>query len=142
MVVRYGMWRFCLEKFAATHGLGLGAGGHALHLQELTGKPSIDFGHSLWLDILWQFGFIGVGLWLWFVWRLVRSFRYYIRETRDPLLQPLLYATAGALVSFAVHASIDFHFKLNIPWIILGLATGIMCTIADSKANRGRLQDV
>lgn len=141
--LRRRLWEHALERFVDTRGLGIGAGGIAEEIAQMTATTlgsdsyvsALDHPHSYMIYILAELGVVGLAIVLWLIWSLICSLRHEIINTRDPTLRALLYGISGACISLGVHSLVDFDLRFRLHWLLLGLATTVMAITSRLREN-------
>jgi len=108
------IWENALEDLIATYGLGYGVG-------------SFYFSHNLCLDVLFNFGIIGLAIWFWLLYRLIRSLWQAVsRQAVSSPEYPLLLAAAAGLVSILIFGLINGFYFEEKNWLLFGLCMALV----------------
>lgn len=117
---RLAWWHDMLSLlFQKTLGIGLGIGGSMYYLDP------VPYIHSIYFSILTDMGWVGVLLFMIFIFVLIKEIRPIIRH-QETFLQNMLLAFCGAMVAIGVHGLVDFHYNYPVIWMFMGFGMAIL----------------
>jgi hypothetical protein len=123
------IWENGLEDLIASYGMGYGVG-------------SFYFSHNLCLDVLFNFGIIGLAIWLWLLYRLYYCLKSsIIKNPVDRDYKVMLIAVSAGFVSlFIFGLSNGFYFEEK-NWALFGISMALVNLIQtdEAKAAAARL---
>jgi len=134
IVHRLDIWRFTLSEIAEHWIVGIGYGGQTYSL--LYGKESetVEPGHlsvkdkgthNIFLYLALHVGIAGMVLFMWFLFRTIRTTLQEYREARDWMSKMVLAGAAGSLVGLFVRLQFDQMLVGSLAilfWVLLAMA--------------------
>lgn len=128
-----------VKNFSIT---GTGVGNYRIHFQKYQNqvvkcswvgeKYRVFNAHNDHIQFLVELGFIGLGLWLFLLWRLFRTFYFTFKQDLSPSSRYLLICPLLAVINVLVNACFSFPFQMSIPPVLFMVYLGILCSWTDN----------
>jgi O-antigen ligase len=125
---RLSVWATIFTMLWHSLGMGIGAGG----VEALFGKLYVHpfpvgdvppHAHSLYLDVLAHFGFIGFFFLIILIVRLGLYFYRSLKNTQSDALRDLLWALCCGLIAVGMQLTITGLLHISELWVYLGMTT-------------------
>lgn len=104
---REGIWIRAWEVFINSYCFGTGVGSLQVALQNVSGRNTVIVTHNMFLEVLVQYGIIGITILVVFILKLFRK-ALYLKKTNT--MKPLLLS---ALISLPISTIIDSTYLMN-----------------------------
>ena len=149
-LARFDIWKSCV-RIALTRPLwGIGPDNFYPYYWHYFAKifetPAVSSAHNNYLQILVQYGFLGLGAFLWLLYRGYRMLAKFYRAAAEPWEKTVFLGATGVFACMACAAAFADYFipaRANgglvsfsttvYTWIVLGVAVGLK-RVAQSKA--------
>jgi O-antigen ligase len=123
--VRMQLWRVGFRFFAQSYAIGTGLGGFAPRVGEVLPARAGQQAHSLFLNVLFELGAIGMLLFIWAVIALIGEVVKYSKQMGGTM-QPLFLGWLAGLVAMGVNIFVRQTLGSTTLWSFLALGLLIM----------------
>ena len=117
---RIDWWKEGFARLGDTHGLGLGAGGFAVHIDP------IPAAHSLYFSILFEYGYLGLIIFL-LLWGIL-FFQLFSTIPKVPQFQYrlALYSIALSIILIFIHGAVELEYTYYFLWFLFAFMQSII----------------
>jgi len=139
--VRESNWLVCWQMFVDTSGLGIGAGGYEAMMGQYDwwlSNSQYTYPHGIFWGLLAHYGVVGVALYVWFLFRLIRMMLQSLKATQGTELQVMAWAMIATMVGYWAWSFFEFKLTDKPFWEFLALFTvfwGLTRNMAGSAKN-------
>jgi len=124
--VRTQLWRVGLRFFSESYLIGIGLGGFAPRVGEVLSTRAGQQVHSLFLNVLFELGAVGMLLFMWAVIALIREIVTYSKQMVGHPMQPLFLGWFAGSVAMGANIFIRQTLGSTVLWSFLALGLLIM----------------
>jgi O-antigen ligase len=131
-VQRLVIWKASLQMFSSSPFFGVGLNMFPVYFQKISHNPLIptaNHAHNNLLNILVEFGLIGLGIWLLLIAAIIIKIRDIFRNHPDSFNRSLGQVIITWLITIFMHGLTDYTFAMIIPMtlfmVLLGLLVGM-----------------
>ena len=130
-------WLTCLQMFWDTAGVGIGTGGYEVLLKEYNNylaQSLYDYPHGIFWQIIAHWGFLGIGIMVWLMTRLVVMARDLVRLTKGTAAEVFAWTMPATMLGYAAWSFLEFTLNDKPFWEFLALYTALY--LIAKKANQ------
>lgn len=135
---RRTLWTYAGQMLADRPLLGVGPDNFRLLYGRWAGLESWDQGlhtNNTYIEFFVDVGIIGGLLFLWLLWRVLKSL-YQSWRTVDTADLPLFLGIAGALTAILLHGMVDYFFEFTSTYLMIWVTLGLVAALANFERGR------